>query len=190
MLLDSSNHSTGTVTQGEGQAQTLNTLITGQLMPVQADPSRQITPTFATPGAEPPEPRVLKLVRKVEVQVLCPQHNPVSRYALSLNCALTRGDQAVAEAKRAVKQEKIRNDLLALPPMARIKLRVSAGVFEVSLVRVLEDSCSVEVLWDRGLKREFKWGSVVFGNMEGVTIGQKPSTPAPEPDRECALLPW
>ena len=74
--------------------------------------------------------------------------------------------------------------------MSRIKLRVSAGVFEVSLVRVLEDSCSVEVLWDRGLKREFKWGSVVFGNMEGVTIGQKPSTPAPEPDRAYFLHFW
>ena len=100
-----------------------------------------------------------------------------------MNCALTRGDQAVAEAKRAVKQEKIRNDLLALPPMARIKLRVSAGVFEVSLVRVLEDSCSVEVLWDRGLKREFKWGSVVFVNTE-LVVGQKPSQAAPESERE------
>lgn len=186
--MDSSNHSTAAAIQTDGQTQTLNTLITGQLMPVQIDPSRQVTPAFGTPGADQPEPQVLKLVKKVEVQVLCPQHNPVSCCASVLRITLTCVHQAVAEAKRAVKQEKIRNDLMALPPMSRIKLRVSAGVFEVSLVRILEDSCSVEVLWDRGLKREFKWGSVVFGNMEGVTIGQKPSTPAPEPDRECALL--
>jgi len=46
--------------------------------------------------------------------------------------------------------------------MSRIKIRVSAGIFEVSLVRVIEESSSVELLWDRGIKREFKWGSVVW----------------------------
>ena len=57
------------------------------------------------------------------------------------------------EAKKANKQDKIRKDLLALAPMSRIKIRVSAGIFEVSLVRVIEESNSVEVLWDRGVKR-------------------------------------
>lgn len=67
--------------------------------------------------------------------------------------------------------------------MSRIKLRVSAGVFEVSLVRVIPETKSVEVLWDRGVKREFKWGSVVFGATDGV-VGQKPSEVALEADRE------
>jgi hypothetical protein len=67
--------------------------------------------------------------------------------------------------------------------MARIKIRVSAGVFEVSLLRVIEETGSVEVLWDRGVKREFKWGSVVFGNTEGQTVLQKPS----EFDLGCKL---
>ncbi|CCM00034.1 uncharacterized protein FIBRA_02060 [Fibroporia radiculosa] len=125
-----------------------------------------ITDSSTTNPMEVETPRVLKLIRKIEVQVLCSQHNP-----------------AVADAKRAVKQDKIRNDLLSLPPMSRIKLRVSAGVFEVSLVRVIEESCAVEVLWDRGLKREFKWGSVVFGNTEGLAVGQKPTEPAAEPER-------
>lgn len=58
--------------------------------------------------------------------------------------------------------------------MSRIKIRVSAGVFEVSLIRVIEETSSVEVLWDRGVKREFKWGSVVFGNTDGPVL-QKPS---------------
>jgi hypothetical protein len=49
----------------------------------------------------------------------------------------------------------------------------------------LKSHKSVEVLWDRGIKREFKWGSVVFGNLEGQTIGQKPTEAAPEPEREC-----
>jgi hypothetical protein len=71
--------------------------------------------------------------------------------------------------------------------MSRIKIRVSAGIFEVSLVRVIEEFNSVEVLWDRGIKREFKWGSVVFGHLEGQTIGQKPSEAAPEADRACLL---
>ena len=77
--------------------------------------------------------------------------------------------------------------MLALAPMSRIKIRVSASIFEVSLVRVIEESKSVEVLWDRGIKREFKWGSVVFGNLEGQTVGQKPAEAAPEPER--AYLP-
>ena len=69
--------------------------------------------------------------------------------------------------------------------MTRIKIRVSAGVFEVSLVRVIEETCSVEVLWDRGLKREFKWGSVMFGNIDGP-IQHKPSQAATDlpPPRE------
>ena len=72
--------------------------------------------------------------------------------------------------------------------MSRIKIRVSAGIFEVSLVRVIEESKSVEVLWDRGIKREFKWGSIVFGNLEGQTIGQKPSEAAPDVERACLFL--
>ena len=79
--------------------------------------------------------------------------------------------------------DRIKADLLSLPSMARIKIRVSSGVFEVSLIRVVEETCSVEVLWDRGLKREFKWGSVVFGNTE-LVVGQKPTEAAPEPERK------
>jgi hypothetical protein len=60
---------------------------------------------------------------------------------------------------------------------------VSAGVFEVTLCRVIEESESVEVLWDRGMKREFKWGSVVFGNTE-LIVGQKPTEAAPEHERK------
>ena len=86
--------------------------------------------------------------------------------------------------KKASKQDKIRTDLIALPSMARIKIRVSAGVFEVSLLRVIEETSSVEVLWDRGVKREFKWGSVVFGSLEGQTVQQKPSELAPESERK------
>ena len=89
----------------------------------------------------------------------------------------------MAAQKKALKHDKIHNELLALPSMSRIKIRVSAGVFEVSLVRVIEETCSVEVVWDRGMKREFKWGSVVFGNTDGP-VQQKPSEIlANEPER-------
>ncbi|PFH49168.1 hypothetical protein AMATHDRAFT_76346 [Amanita thiersii Skay4041] len=111
-----------------------------------------------------PAARVLKIIKKQEVETLCSQHNPI-----------------LAGAKRANKLDKIRSDLLALPSMARIKIRVSAGVFEVSLLRVIEETKSVEVLWDRGIKREFKWGSVVFGST-GATVQQKPSEPLAEPE--------
>lgn len=72
--------------------------------------------------------------------------------------------------------------------MSRIKIRVSAGVFEVSLVRVIEETKSIEVLWDRGIRREFKWGSIVFGQTDDQTVMQKPSEPAPERKRERRLM--
>ncbi|KDQ52573.1 hypothetical protein JAAARDRAFT_40178 [Jaapia argillacea MUCL 33604] len=102
--------------------------------------------------------QVLKVIRKQEVQVLCPQHNP-----------------ALAEAKKALKLDKVRQELIGLPTMSRIKIRVSSGVFEVSLVRVIEPTKSVEVIWSNGVKREFKWGSVVFGNVDAQMVGQKPT---------------
>jgi len=70
---------------------------------------------------------------------------------------------------------------MSLPSMSRIKIRVSAGVFEVSLIRVIEETGSVEVLWDQNTKREFKWGSIVFGNTD-TPIEQKPGcTPSQPP---------
>ncbi|KAI0065221.1 JmjC-domain-containing protein [Artomyces pyxidatus] len=127
--------------------------------------------TVVSDAIDPLNAQTFKVVKKVEFLLLCSQHNP-----------------AITEAKKASKQDKIRRDLLALEPMARIKIRVSAGVFEVSLVRVVEETGSVEVLWDRGLKREFKWGSVVFGNLEGQTVLQKPAEAAPTPQRKLAFV--
>ena len=69
--------------------------------------------------------------------------------------------------------------------MSRIKVRVSSGVFEVSLLRVIDETKSVEVLWDRGVKREFKWGAIVFGNTDRA-IGQKPAEPGA--DTSCMLI--
>ncbi|KAL1719877.1 JmjC domain, hydroxylase-domain-containing protein [Schizophyllum commune] len=103
------------------------------------------------------EGTVIKTIRKTEVEVLCSQHNPT-----------------VAASKKAAKQTRIRDQLRALPPLSRIKLRVSSGVFEVTLVRVLEEACAVEVIWDRGARREFRWGSVVFGATD-MPVEQKPT---------------
>lgn len=140
---------------------------------MQVDSSMQPVDPMETevPLSSPPTSRVIKVIRKLEIQVLCVQHNP-----------------AIAAAKRANKQDKIKNDLLALPSMARIKIRVSAGVFEVSLVRVIEETSSVEVLWDRGIKRDFKWGSVVFGSTDGP-VQQKPSEPAPDSQPPRSVVP-
>jgi len=136
------------------------------------DPSTcPVDPIAMNVGLLSPPSRVIKVIKKFEIQVLCTQHNP-----------------AVAAAKKASKQDKIKNDLLALPNMARIKIRVSAGVFEVSLVRVIEETSSVEVVWDRGIKREFKWGSVVFGTTDGP-VHQKPSEPAPDSQPPRSAIP-
>lgn len=69
--------------------------------------------------------------------------------------------------------------------MSRIKVRVSSGVFEVSLLRVIDETKSVEVLWDQGIKREFKWGAIVFGNTDRV-IGQRLTEPSA--DTSCTFI--
>lgn len=90
----------------------------------------------------------------------------------------------VAAAKKATKQDRVRAELLKLPEMARIKLRVTSGVFEVSLVRVIDDRNAVEVVWDGGVRREFSWNSVVWGKTgDGQQIGQKPSVMAEQRER-------
>ncbi|EJD00680.1 JmjC-domain-containing protein [Fomitiporia mediterranea MF3/22] len=109
-----------------------------------------------------PQPNVIKTIKKIEYELLCTQHNPV-----------------VVAARRANKQDRVRNELLALPVMSRIKLRVSAGVFEVSLLSVNEERNTIEVIWDDGIRREFKWSSLVWGKTDQM-VGHKPTVAAPE----------
>ncbi|KAJ7433509.1 hypothetical protein B0H11DRAFT_2259300 [Mycena galericulata] len=48
-------------------------------------------------------------------------------------------------SRPASKADGLHADVLALPPLSGIKLRVSAGVLEMTLIRVLEERCSVAV---------------------------------------------
>ncbi|KAF7334399.1 Specific transcriptional repressor [Mycena venus] len=91
-------------------------------------------PSHISGGVDPntlqgqePNLHVLKTIRKTEVEALCAQHNPV-----------------IVASRRASKAEGLRADILALAPLSRIKVRMSAGVFEVTLVRVHEERRSVE----------------------------------------------
>src|SRR5262249_147422 len=58
------------------------------------------------------------------------------------------------------------------------------------LLSVNEERNTVEVIWDDGVRREFKWSSLVWGKTEGQMVGQKPTIEAPpppplEPTSEC-----
>ncbi|KAJ7602398.1 JmjC domain, hydroxylase-domain-containing protein [Mycena polygramma] len=132
--------------------------------PPSADPTTQVEPNL----------RVLKVIKKTEVEALCPQHNPV----------------IVAE-RRASKQSGLRADILALPPLSRVKIRVSSGVFEVTLIRVLEDRGAVEVLWDNSEVREFKWGSVILGatSLPTMSVADMRNGAAPNYGRPKAITP-
>ncbi|KAH8099685.1 hypothetical protein DFH11DRAFT_1676546 [Phellopilus nigrolimitatus] len=57
--------------------------------------------------------------------------------------------------------------------MSRTKTRVSRGVFEVSPVAVNEERSTVE------------WSSLVWGKMEGRTVGQKPTIAVPPYERKA-----
>ncbi|KZV82646.1 JmjC-domain-containing protein [Exidia glandulosa HHB12029] len=89
---------------------------------------------------------VVTTIRKDTVELFCAQHNP-----------------SVKADKKKSRDEKIRNELLALPAMSRVRVRVSSGVYEVSVVRVIEEDQAIEVLWSDGVKKMFKWGSIVWG---------------------------
>ncbi|KZV77775.1 JmjC-domain-containing protein [Peniophora sp. CONT] len=103
----------------------------------------------------------VRKVKKWEARVFCAQHNP-----------------AAIAAKQSAKEDKLRTAMLALAPGSRVKVRVSSGVFEVSLVCVDADARTLDVLWDRAIQRSFKWGSVVFDSRPGdafTVIGQQPA---------------
>ncbi|KAG8731860.1 hypothetical protein FRC11_001925 [Ceratobasidium sp. 423] len=94
-------------------------------------------------------------LKKPVVTALCPQHNP-----------------RLVEARKADKQQKLDAEIGALKQYARIKVRASGGVFAVTLVNVYEDRRTVEVMWDQGLTKEFKYTSVVW--MEDGEVQEKP----------------
>lgn len=139
---------------------------------------------------DPPEPRVLKSIRKTEVELLCHQHNPVRIASINLtsSCWL-KNIQATLAKKKEVNEKRIRDRVTSIPEGSLIKLRITNGIFEVQLLRIVEERRTVEVLWDadKDLKKEFSWKSVLVGNTEGI-VAQKPSDVAPRPSRECLVL--
>jgi hypothetical protein len=142
-----------------------------------------------------PQHQVYKVIQKSEYQLLCHQHNPVSDITSYYDALILMTSQATYEAKKSSKTDRQRAQLLALAPMSRIKIRVSAGVFEVSLLRVIEDAGAVEVVWDRGQKREFKFSSIVFGTTKDDVVGHKPMEISMEPpckssEATTLLLHW
>lgn len=122
-------------------------------------------PTSSAPHEGPPEPRVLKTIRKTEVELLCHQHNP-----------------ATLAKKKEANEKRIRDRVMGIPEGSLIKLRITNGIFEVQLLRIVEERRTVEVLWDadKDQRKEFSWKSVLVGNTDGI-VAQKPSDVAPRP---------
>ncbi|KAJ1301874.1 hypothetical protein OPQ81_000714 [Rhizoctonia solani] len=96
-------------------------------------------------GEASKEPSEVVQLRKPVVTALCPQHNP-----------------RLVEARKADKQQKLDAEIGALKQYSRIKVRASGGVFAVTLVNVYENRRTVEVIWDQGSTKEFKYTSVVW----------------------------
>ncbi|KDN44039.1 hypothetical protein RSAG8_05771, partial [Rhizoctonia solani AG-8 WAC10335] len=96
---------------------------------------------------ESEEPSEGVRLKKPAVTALCPQHNP-----------------RLVEARKADKQQKLDADIAALKQYARIKVRAPGGVFAVTLVNVHEDGRMMEVIWDQGSTKEFKYTGVVWAD--------------------------
>ncbi|KAG8931016.1 hypothetical protein FRC02_003334 [Tulasnella sp. 418] len=102
------------------------------------------------------EPHTYKTIRKPGIELLCSQHNP-----------------SVQQRKKEAKMEQIKRDVLSLPPESRIRIRNQSGVYEVTLVSVHEDRNSIVVVWGDGERKEFKWSSIVWGQVpEGTVVRQ------------------
>ncbi|KAF8518558.1 hypothetical protein BU17DRAFT_66395 [Hysterangium stoloniferum] len=82
-------------------------------------------------------------------------------------------DTLMQQAQIMLATREKRYGLLPLWFADRIRIRNSSSVFKVSLLQVKKDRGTVEVLWDGGQKREFKWGSIVWSS-SGET-GRKPT---------------
>ncbi|KAG8701435.1 hypothetical protein FRC08_004080 [Ceratobasidium sp. 394] len=123
-------------------------------------PDVQFTVTDGQSGLEIPggELQAGEQVRKQTVTALCPQHNP-----------------RVVEARKLDKQQKLDADIGALTQYSRIKVRSSGGVFAVTLVNVYEDRRTVEVVWDQGATKEFRYSSVVWSDQPDGAVQEKPT---------------
>lgn len=84
----------------------------------------------ATPSSPGKQRTVVSTIKKDNVEVLCAMHN-----------------DAAKKDRKKVRDEERRAGLV---PGGRVRVRAAAGVFEVSLLRVLHDEGAVEVLWDAG----------------------------------------
>ncbi|KAF8516410.1 hypothetical protein BU17DRAFT_67422 [Hysterangium stoloniferum] len=82
-------------------------------------------------------------------------------------------DTLMQQAQIMLGTREKRYGLLPLWFADKIPIRNSSSVFKVSLLQVKKDRGTVEVLWDGGQKREFKWGSIVWSS-SGET-GRKPT---------------
>ncbi|EJF57709.1 hypothetical protein DICSQDRAFT_111328 [Dichomitus squalens LYAD-421 SS1] len=122
---------------------------------------------------ETPSPQVLKTIRKMEVELLCHQHNP-----------------ATLLKKKEANEKRIRDRVMSLAEGSLIKLRITNGIFEVQLLRVIEDRRVVEVLWDadKDIKREFSWKSVLVGGNTDNIVAQKPSDLSPKPSPAPSVI--
>ncbi|KZT56522.1 JmjC-domain-containing protein [Calocera cornea HHB12733] len=115
--------------------------------------------------------KVIKTIKKPIIELLCPVHNPDMRIL-----AKQRKDEA---RKRSV---------LALKEGDRIRIRLSSGVFEVTLLGIDEAAEKVEVMWDDQSKREIKWGSIHWGAVsEEVLAASKAKQEAKEEALETKL---
>ena len=154
--------------------------------PMEVDPAR----IASASNDHPPEPRVLKTIRKTEVELLCHQHNPVRIASINLtsSCWLKKIQATLAKKKEA-NEKRIRDRVMGIPEGSLIKLRITNGIFEVQLLRIIEERRTVEVLWDadKDQRKEFSWKSVLVGNTDGI-VAQKPSDVAPKPSRECCMV--
>ncbi|KZO99524.1 JmjC-domain-containing protein [Calocera viscosa TUFC12733] len=116
--------------------------------------------------------KVIKTIKKPIIELLCSTHNPHMRVL-----AKQRKDEAR------------KKNVLALKEGDRIRIRLSSGVFEVSLLKVDEANEKVEVIWDDQSRREIKWGSIHWAAVsEEVLAASKAKQEAKEEEALEAKL--
>lgn len=89
--------------------------------------------------------RVLKTITKLNVAITCAQHNKNRN-----------------QAKRKEKTDAFIRGISAIPPYARIRIKLPSGLFEVTLVSVDQQKEEVEVIWTTGSTRRCKWSTIVW----------------------------
>lgn len=115
----------------------------------------EVAETVAGEDGEEPIQQIV-----LNTEILCPNHNPVSPFCPVIKDGADKQD--VKEAKKAKAANELKAKVLAILPGQTVKVKSGSGMFEVKMVRVIENEQKAEVEHQNGQIGLIKWSEIDF----------------------------